>query len=133
MTALADICCASIPAAALPHLGALRTQAGLRITLDGEQAWLRWDAGHDEILGQVLPIAGARLFALHNGLWYQPGRHLPAFDVPVEGESQPLARLVTPSPVGPASRAGPGVPLGSRHLLQTEAPDFPVAATVHRE
>jgi hypothetical protein len=101
MNALADVCCASIPAAGLPHLAALRTQAGLRITLDGERAWLHWDAGHDEVPRQILPIEGAELFDLHDGLWYRPGRHLPAFDVPAVGESQPLARLVTSSPVQP--------------------------------
>jgi hypothetical protein len=101
MNTLADVCCASIPVAALPHLAALRTQAGLRITLVGERAWLRWDAGHDEILRHLLPIKGAELFTLHEGLWYQPGRSLPVFDVPAVGESQPLARLVTPLLVRP--------------------------------
>jgi hypothetical protein len=107
MNALADVCCASIPAAALPHLAALRTQAGLRIFPAGDRAWLRWDAGHEEVLRQLLPIEGAELFALRDGLWYRPGQHLPAFHVFPDGEGQPLARLLNPAPAQPETAAEP--------------------------
>jgi MoxR-vWA-beta-propeller ternary system domain bpX2 len=101
MTVLDDVCCACLPAEALPLLAGLRTVSGIRAARarspGGDRVWLRWDAGRDEILRQLLPIEGIELFAQREKLWYRPGQALPTFVVPVESESQSLAALIVPS------------------------------------
>jgi hypothetical protein len=50
----------------------------------------------------VLPLVGVELYARRGGLWYRLGHHLPTFGLPAdEGESVPLDRAVTPTPVRP--------------------------------
>jgi MoxR-vWA-beta-propeller ternary system domain bpX2/FtsH ternary system domain X7 len=95
---LNDICCASIPREALPLLADLRTSSDLRAHRRGERVWLRWPPGAEEILRCVLPINGADVFALRDGLWYRPGRSLPVFDVPDDADSKTLLHLLVPAP-----------------------------------
>jgi MoxR-vWA-beta-propeller ternary system domain bpX2 len=98
---LDDIRCARIPAHALAALADLRGSGAIRVTPDRDDAWVRWDAGDAGVLPRLLPVAGAVLFARRDGLWYRPGAHLPAFDVPadLDADSIPLARAVLPSPI----------------------------------
>ena len=94
--------CASLPASALTALADLRREPGVAVTVSGDRAFIRWDSATVEVLCRVLPLAGVELYARRGGLWYRPGHRLPTFGLPAdEGESVPLARAVTPTPVRP--------------------------------
>lgn len=108
---LDDVCCACFPAAALSRLAPLRAHTGIRVQLAGERAWLWWTAGDAFVLQRVLALHGAEVFARRDGLWYRPGQHVPAFEVPVEDEAQPLAHILTPAPVQAESGEPAVVPL----------------------
>jgi MoxR-vWA-beta-propeller ternary system domain bpX2 len=105
---LADICCACLPATALCQLASLRAHAGIRARVVGEWVWLWWTAGESFVLQRILALQGAEVFARRDGLWYRPGQHVPAFEVPVEKEARPFAHLLTPAPVQ-AERGGPSL------------------------
>src|SRR5262245_51548946 len=96
---LHDVCCASLPAAALPALAEVRCVRGVRAALAGDRAWVRWEAGDEQVLGCVLPVAGVILYALRDGHWYRPGRHLPDFTFPQALDFRPLADVLTPAAV----------------------------------
>jgi hypothetical protein len=96
---LADVCRASLPVDALPQLADVRTVAGIRVMILDERAWVRWDAGDEEVLRRILPIQGAEVFELRDGQWYRPGQRLPAFNLPEEKGARPLSAVLTPSPV----------------------------------
>jgi hypothetical protein len=98
---LSDVCCARLPAASLASLAPLRVRAGVRVLLQGDRAWVFWDAPDEEVLYGVLAVAGVGLFARCGEHWFSPGRHLPAFGVPSPHEGQPLRNVLTPVPVGP--------------------------------
>jgi hypothetical protein len=96
---LHDVSCASLPAASLWLLAAVRCEAGVQVSDAGERIWLRWDAGNDAVLRAVTPIPGCRLFVFRGGSWFPLGKHLPA-DVPVSG-FRPLDQVLLPAPVSP--------------------------------
>lgn len=105
---LDDVCCACLPAVALSRLGPLRTHSGIRVRLDGERVWMWWTAGDAFVLQRILALHGAEVFTRRDGLWYRLGQHVPAFEVPVENEAQPLTHILTPAPVQ-AESGGPSV------------------------
>ena len=105
MTALADTCCACLPADALPWLAPLRACTELRVLLRDDRAWLFWPAGDTELAHTLLAIDGAELFARREGQWFAPTRCLPAFGVPSDDEARPLGGVLSPVPVEPV---GPG-------------------------
>jgi MoxR-vWA-beta-propeller ternary system domain bpX2 len=111
---LDDVCCACLPATAVPLLGDLRTLTSLRARLVGERLWLRWEAGDEEVLRRLIPIHGIELFAWRNGLWYRPGQHLPVFDVPADEDGQSLAHFLAPAPVQPEQEEATFAPLELR-------------------
>jgi hypothetical protein len=122
MNGLADISCASFPAAYLLMLGGLRTRTDLRGWLEGTRIWLRWDFGDEETLQRLLPIPGVELFRQHQGHWYRVGRQVPDFNVPTETNSLSLAQLLTPAacqptPVTPSSGNSQVI-----HLVREEQP-----------
>jgi hypothetical protein len=96
---LDGVCCACLPPSGLASLAAVRCRPGVFVYRAGAYVWLRWEAGDDEVLRRVLPVPGVRLFTRRDGLWYEPGRRLPAFDVPRMEEVSPLPAVVTPTPV----------------------------------
>ena len=102
---LDDVCCARLPAAALAHLGALRVRTDVRVLARGDELWLRWPAGDEDVLHRVLAVRGAEVFARRDGLWYRPGRSLPAFGVPDE-LPQTFLHLLAPEPVALEGRIG---------------------------
>jgi hypothetical protein len=106
-----DVSCACVPAAVLPQLASLRAHAGIRIRLVGQRAWLWWTTGDAFVLERILALHGTELFELRDGLWYRPGQHVPAFDVPDEDEARPLAHLLTPAAVQAESGEPAVVPL----------------------
>jgi hypothetical protein len=124
---LEDVCCARLPAPALAALAELRRDPEIRVTLAGEYAWVRWDAGNAAVLRRLLPLPGVELFARRDASWHRPGAHLPAFDVPadLDAGSIALARAVTPLPIrarGPVGKAPLPVRLGlSREARVREA------------
>jgi hypothetical protein len=101
--ALADTCCARLPAAALVHLGALRACPELRALAAGEHLWLFWPAGRPELARAILAVGGVELFVHHEGKWHRLGAHLPAFDVPDPAQARALSGLLFPAPVKPIS------------------------------
>jgi hypothetical protein len=103
---LREVCCASLPAASLAALAAVRDLAGVRVALADGRAWVRWQPPDDAILRAVLPVAGVQLFTQRDGRWYRHGRHLPAFDFPGDAEYRPLYEVLTPAPVQPVAPSG---------------------------
>jgi hypothetical protein len=102
---LDDVCCARLPAAALAHLGALRVRPDVRVLARGDELWLRWPAGDEEVLHRLLGVRGAEVFARRDGLWYRPGCSLPAFGVPDE-LPQTLLHLLAPEPIHRGGQVG---------------------------
>jgi hypothetical protein len=96
---LHDVCCASLPRSALPALAEVRCVPGVRAALAGERAWVRWEAGDEQVLGCVLPVAGIILYSARDGLWYRPGCHLPDFAFPAALDFRPLAHILTPATI----------------------------------
>jgi len=91
-----DVCCASLPAHALPQLAGLRTVTGVEALVQHDQAWVRWQAGDLETLRIIWPADSVRLFQERDGLWFEFGKHLPTLDVPLKGY-QPLHRVLIPT------------------------------------
>jgi hypothetical protein len=77
----------------------VRCAPDVRVATSDGRAWLRWQAGDDPILRQVLPIAGVRLYCRRDGSWFRPGRHLPTHEVPEDLAYRPLHEVLTPAPV----------------------------------
>jgi hypothetical protein len=100
-TPLDNVCCARLPLAVLPGLAGLRCRPGVTVRVEGERAWLRWPVGDEVVLRCVLPLEGAELYEARDGLWYQPGHHLPDFDVPLDDDNKPLDSVLFPAPVEP--------------------------------
>lgn len=96
-----DVCCACIPRDGLSLLASLRIEPGLRAALTDEHAWLRWDAGNEQVVQAVMPIHDVVLFRFHEGCWRRFGQMLPAFDFPGELDYQPIAHVLFPAPVQP--------------------------------
>ncbi len=119
-TPLDDVSCARLPRDVLPALAPLRCAPGVRAEFVGECVWLRWRAGDDAVLSSLLPLDGVQLFAQRDGLWFRPGRRLPASDVPPLGEGLPLDQVLFPVPVTPEeSPQSPGL----RPVTLTLVPD----------
>jgi hypothetical protein len=126
---LADTSCARLPRAALPWLAPLRACTELRVHVRGDEAWLFWPAGDAELARTLLAVDGIELFAADNGRWFQPGRHLPSFDVPAANDACPLCAVLSPAPVEPV---GPGPPLGQTLELRLVPCDLPRPCTLLR-
>ncbi len=91
----------SLPAESLPALAELRAHQGIRVKRDGGLAWVFWTAGDSAVLRRVLPVRGAEVFARRGDFWVRPGHSLPAFGVPEETGTKPLAEVVFPEAVRP--------------------------------
>jgi hypothetical protein len=98
---LDDVCCASLPEESLPVLAGLRAHKGIRVKRVGGLAWVFWTAGDSAVLRRVLPVRGAEVFARSGQFWVRPGHSLPAFGVPDETGTRPLAEAVFPEAVRP--------------------------------
>jgi hypothetical protein len=108
-TLLDDVCCARLPAQALPVLAEVRCLPGVQVALEKDTAWVRWEAAGDAVLRRLLPVAGVVLFARRESHWYRPGCHLPDFDLPGELVYRPLSQVLTPAPAAtiPPPRLNP--------------------------
>jgi hypothetical protein len=95
----ADICCASLPAAALAALGEVRCTPDVRVALAGERVLVSWRAGDDRVLARLLPVAGVAFYAHRDGRWFRHDRRLPAFDFPGGLDYRPLHQVLTPAAV----------------------------------
>jgi len=94
------VCLASLPCESLAALAEMRDAPGVMVALVGPRAWVRWPPGKD-VWRCVLPVPGALLYELRDGLWYRPGARLPSFDVPAITTTRPLSQALTPAPVQP--------------------------------
>lgn len=113
MTTLDAVCCARLPATALPALAVLRCRVGIQAIVEGAQVWLRWSAGDNVVLAQVLPVPGVELLYQHDGGWRQLGRRLPVVGPPA-GPLQRLEALIVPerlTPLDPPAATHQRVPL----------------------
>jgi hypothetical protein len=100
MTApLEDVGLACLPAAALPDLAEIRCEPDVTVALADGCAWVRWEPGDWPVLRRLLPVPGVRLYYFRDEQWYQPGRHLPDFDLPDYPDFRPLHEVLTPTPV----------------------------------
>jgi hypothetical protein len=106
-----EACCVRMSAEALVFLAELRIRTDVRPLMDGATAWLFFRAGDREVLHRLLAADGAQFFERRGGQWYEPGRHLPSFEVPDSADARPLIALLTPAPISPetppATRAAP--------------------------
>lgn len=121
---LDQVTCASLPAAALGVLADLRRDDQFRVVLLGDRAWVRWPAGDARVRDRLLPVAGVQLYALCNGRWHRPGRHLPTFDLPAEafGTGIALAQALVPAPIEVHEPAGAPVRAARLGLARSEVP-----------
>ena len=116
---LHEVCCASLPAEALAVLAGLRASPGIDVALAGGRAWVRWEAGDEEVLRRLLPVRGVELYVRRDGHWHRFGRHLPALAFPRALEYRPLHQVLFPAPVLPV----PARPADLRPLRLTLVPD----------
>jgi hypothetical protein len=123
---LADVCAASLPAAALPMLAPLRAEPGIVVALRGERAWVQWRQSDEQVLQRLLAVPGIQLFVSREGRWHTAGRHLPAFGYPSDLELLPLHQLLFPAPMMPEP---PGPLSGTPALLRLAADDQPRPTT----
>src|SRR5258708_39751890 len=126
-TPLDDVCCASLPLAALPALAAVRCVPDVTVAIVGQRAWLHWPPAHAEVLHCVTAIAGVELFKPHKGAWYRPGQHLPAFGLPFDAASQPLLQMLVPTPVHPELAPEPTLQPVTIRLVREEQPRMATA------
>ncbi len=94
---LHDVCLAAIPPGELAALAEVRCVPGVVVAAGAERTWVRWEAGTEAVLRRLLVVPGARLYACRDGLWYCPGRHLPAFEVPENLDYRPLHQALAPA------------------------------------
>ncbi|MCB9895979.1 MAG: hypothetical protein H6839_16215 [Planctomycetes bacterium] len=111
---------ARVPVDALPLLGRLRAYASVRVRLEGERAWVRWDEAGFEVLRALLPVHGAEFFEKLDAHWHLCGHSLPAFEVPT-GDFVPLASVVTPSVAKPIADDADTLPRVVLALRRTDA------------
>jgi hypothetical protein len=96
LASLAEISCATFSWSHVPALGPVRNLPGLTLARIGDRAWIRWQAGNEHILEQVLSLPGVILFSHHDSHWRRFGCQLPAFDVPETADYQSLHQMLTP-------------------------------------
>jgi hypothetical protein len=123
---LENVSCARLPLASLPALAGLRCRPGVTVRIEGASAWLRWPVDDEGVRRCVQPLAGAELYEIRDGVWYRPGRHLPAFEVADE-DGRPLEGALFPAPVEPEP---PPVVALSPQVIRLAPADRPRAATV---
>jgi hypothetical protein len=134
-----DVRCASIPVGDLAVLADLRREPAIRVTIIRDRAWVTWDDGPGSevtrriLLGRLLPLAGAEIFASREGRWHRPGESLPAFHVPIGDGSagSALDRLILPEPLV-LSRPEGGPPRPAALRLVRDEGDRPRPATAVR-
>jgi hypothetical protein len=97
-----EVRCASLRLDDLRVLADLRGRAELRVMVEGDRAWVCWQADSEMapemLVGRILALEGVELFTERGGRWYRLGEHLPAFGVPFRDRDNGilLDRLVIP-------------------------------------
>jgi hypothetical protein len=104
--------CARLPASALALLAELRCARGVDVVIEGENAWVRWPPGNEEVLRRVFSAQDVQLYSQREGLWYRAGCRLPTMDVPLESKGQALQQVVIPAACQPErANRGPVTPI----------------------
>ncbi len=93
---LSPITRACIPVTSLPLLAGLRRHTGIRVALYGPDAWLQWPGGDEQVVAQLLAIAGVRFYREREDAWYAHGSRLPAHHLPAQEPSRPLDQVLLP-------------------------------------
>lgn len=115
--------CACFAASDLPRLAGLRTEASLRVLLNGERVWVAWQGDGADVLKHVLPLPGAEVYEHRGGLWFRRGNRLPSFDLPIDRqEGLPLSAALVPLPVSPVEPNAEAVQPVSLRLVRDETP-----------
>src|SRR5262245_39937285 len=96
-----EVSAARLPATHLAALAPVRAQAGLRVHLDGEIAWVRWPAGRSDVVRCLLPVPGVVFFAQRDGRWFRFGSRLPSDDVPPDGDGRSVVGVLHPARFDP--------------------------------
>jgi MoxR-vWA-beta-propeller ternary system protein len=130
-----DVRRARIPVDDVPVLAELRGQAGIRVMVAGEFAWVSWEPGldlmQDILLRRILPLEGAELYTERNGRWYRLGEHLPRFDMPAGDGSEwlPLERTIFLKPIEAVrARGSVNDPMSIRLVRDLATPGWPASA-----
>lgn len=97
-TVLDQVTCARLPATALIWLAGLRRVEEISVLQDGDDAWVFWEQGDDQVVRALLPVSGVEFFEQRGDAWHLAGRRMPSFGVPPAGDRVPLSRAVTPEP-----------------------------------
>jgi hypothetical protein len=129
LAAHADVCCANLPSAFLGALAPVRAVPGVVVLMQQERLWVRWEPGDERVLRAVLPVKGAVLYAPRDGGWHRVGAHLPAFDVPADGDYRPLCHVLFPGPVEPLPEPAGAAPLWSKQQIRLAADTVSRATT----
>jgi hypothetical protein len=128
MTALNDVSCARIPAAALAALGSARCARKIEVLPDGDHFWLRWDEADDRLLRLVLPLPGIELFVRRDTHWSRFGQRLPCPGPPENVQPQRLDQVLFPERVEPAPPGSAGLQPCRLHLVADDRPRPTTAA-----
>jgi hypothetical protein len=96
LASLAEVSCASFSWSHVPALAPVRNLPDVTLARIGDRAWVRWQAGNERILEQVLSLPGVILFLHRDSHWCRFGCQLPAFDVPLPADYQPLHQVLIP-------------------------------------
>jgi hypothetical protein len=99
-----DVCCARLAKAQLAALARARCAGDVQAVIEGDNLWLRWRAGDDDMLRLVLPLPGLTLFVQRDGRWYRLGSRLPV-SVPPASAGQRVDQLLGPELVRPVEVA----------------------------
>jgi hypothetical protein len=126
-----QVCRARLPISALALLAEVRCTAGVTVRLDGEQVWIDWPHGNDEILRQVLAAPQVELFEERDGAWFRNGRHLPTPITPPAAEGKPLQQVLFPASIDSRPSGESGAAPIRLHLVPDECPRPTTAFRCH--
>jgi hypothetical protein len=89
-------------------LAAFRRDPEVRVVADGAYAWVVWGETGAGVRERVLALPGSNVYERREGQWFERGRRLPSFGLPVDrADGLPLASAVIPEPLRSAPEAAP--------------------------
>src|SRR5262245_26791634 len=92
------VAAAWLPQAQLKYLAGVRCRSDILAILTGENAWVTWPAGIDDVWQALLPAPKCEFYEGRDHLWFRLGSRLPAFEFPPQGEPKSLDAILFPAP-----------------------------------